>query len=205
MPEPKPLPPHIPFASSSSLIVGLPPEYHGKVDVYINDTVAIVPYFTGIILSLAACILLSFHLVFCPLSKFEPIPCDKAAAVAKLIAKGGLEETKQILGWLYDKRCLLISLPNSKTFSRIDSITDIIARGETTASKLETIIVRLNHVGYILPTARNFLSRLRKLQSAARFKLQIHIPKLVLKDLELWKTFLHTSNKGISMNLLTYL
>ena len=78
------------------------------------------------------------------------------------------------------------------------------AQGETTASELKTIIGRLNHVGYILPTARHFLIRLCKLQSAARFKRQIHIPKLVLKDLELWKTFLHTANKGISMNLLKY-
>ena len=113
MPEPKPLPPHIPFAPSKSLIVALPPEDHGKVDVYIDDTVAIGPCLPGIIPRLAACILLSFHLVFCPLSKFEPIPLNKAAAVAKLLAEGGLEETKQILGWLYDTGRLLISLPAS--------------------------------------------------------------------------------------------
>ena len=124
--------------------------------------------------------------------------------MAKLIAESGLEETKQILGLLYDTCRLLISLPASKTFAWIDSITDMIARGETTASELETIIGHLNHVGYILPTARHFLRRLHKMQSAARFKRQIHIPKLVFKDLELWKTFLYTSNKGISMNLLTY-
>ena len=204
MPEPKPPPLHIPFPPSKSLIFALPPEYHGKVDVYIDGTVAIGPDLPGIIPRLAACILLSFHLVFRPLSRFESIPRNEAAAVAKLISEGGLEETKQILGWLYDTRRLLISLPDSKTFTWIDSITDLIARGETTASELETIIGRLNHIGYILPTARHFLSRLRKLQSAARFKRQIHIPKQVLKDLELWKTFLYTSNKGISMNLLTY-
>ena len=80
----------------------------------------------------------------------------------------------------------------------------MITQGETTASELETIIGRLNHIGYILPTARHFLIRLRKLQSAARFKHQIHIPKLVIKELELWKNFLQTAKKGISMNLLTY-
>ena len=91
MPEPKPQPPHIPFTPARSLIVALPPEDHGKVDVYIDDTVAIGPDLPGIISRLAACILLSFHLVFHPLSKFESIPRDKAAAVAKLIAEGGLE------------------------------------------------------------------------------------------------------------------
>ena len=91
MSEPKPLPPHIPFAPAKSLIITLPPEDHGKVDFYIDDTVAIGPNFPGIISRLAACILLSFHLVFRPLSKFESIPRDKAAAVAKLIAEGGLE------------------------------------------------------------------------------------------------------------------
>ena len=106
MPEPKPLPLHITFAPAKSLIVAFPPEDHGKVDVYIDDTVAIGPDFPGIIPRLAACILFSFHLVFHPLSKFEPIPRNKAAAVAKLIAKGSLEETKQILGWLYNTRHL---------------------------------------------------------------------------------------------------
>ena len=108
------------------------------------------------------------------------------------------------MGWLYDTRCLLISLPDSQTIAWIDSITDLITRGETTSSDLETIIGRLNHVGYVLPTALHFLSRLRKLQSAARFKRKIYIPKLFLKDLKLWKKIFQTSNKGISMNLLTY-
>ena len=129
MPKPNPLPPHIHFDPARNLIVAFPPEYHGKVGVYINDTVAIGPYLPGIIQRLAACILISFHLVFRPLSKFEPIPCDEAAAVAKLIAEGNLEDTKRILGWLYNTRRLLISLPDSKTFAWIDSITDLIARG----------------------------------------------------------------------------
>ena len=90
IPEPKPLPPHIPFAPSKSLIVKLPLEDHGKVDIYIDDTVAIGPDLPGIIPRLSACILLSFHLVFRPLSKFESIPRDEAAAVSKLIAEGGL-------------------------------------------------------------------------------------------------------------------
>ena len=94
MPEPKPITPHIPFAPARSLIVALPPEDHVKVDVYIYDTVAIGQDLPGIIPRLAACILLSFHIVFHSLSIFEPTPCNKAAAVAKLIAKGGLEETK---------------------------------------------------------------------------------------------------------------
>ena len=80
------------------MIVALPPEDHGKVDVYIDDTVAIGPDLPGIIPRLAACILLAFHLVFRPLSTFEPIPRDEAAAIAKLIAEGGLEETKKMWG-----------------------------------------------------------------------------------------------------------
>ena len=105
----------------------MPPEHHGKVDVYSDDTVAIGPDLPGIIPILAACILISFCLAFHPLSKFEPVPRDEAAAVSKLISEGGLEETKQMLGWLYNTRCLLISLPDSKTFAWIDSITNMIA------------------------------------------------------------------------------
>ena len=98
MPEPKPVPPHIPFAPTKSLNVVLPPEDHGKVDVYIDDTFVIGPDLPNIIPRLASCNLLSFHLDSPPLSNFEPIPRDKAAAVAKLISEGGLEETKKIWG-----------------------------------------------------------------------------------------------------------
>ena len=76
IPEPKPLPLHIPFSPTKSLIVMMSPEDNGKFDVYINDTVAIGPYLPGTIPRIAACILLSFHLVFSPLSKFESIPCN---------------------------------------------------------------------------------------------------------------------------------
>ena len=54
MPETNPLPPNIPFSPAKSLLVALPPEDHGKVDVFIDDTVAIGPYLPGIIPILAA-------------------------------------------------------------------------------------------------------------------------------------------------------
>ena len=49
MSKPKPLPTHIPFALARSLIFALPPEDHGKVDIYIDDTVAIGPDLPDII------------------------------------------------------------------------------------------------------------------------------------------------------------
>jgi hypothetical protein len=36
------------------------------------------------------------------------------AALHKLSAEGRLEETKMILGWMWDFRCLTISLPIDK-------------------------------------------------------------------------------------------
>jgi len=65
------------------------------------------------------------------------------------------------------------------------------------------MIGHLNHVGYIIPTARHFLRRIRKLKTTSRFRRQINIPGQVLADIELWISFVKQSNKGISMNILT--
>jgi hypothetical protein len=43
----------------------------------------------------------------------EPIPCEEIPALTKLAAEAGLEETKTILGWFFEFRCLLVSLPRN--------------------------------------------------------------------------------------------
>ena len=72
--------------------------------------------------------LLAIHAVARPKHKDEPIPREEMAALAKLIAEAGLEETKVILGWFLDFRRLLISLPSNKFTAWTKSISDILKR-----------------------------------------------------------------------------
>jgi len=63
------------------------------------------------------------------------------------------------------------------------------------------MIGRFNHVGYIIPTTRYFLNRLRYLlQRCERYGIQ-HLKEWEKEDLKLWQQFLlHASKQGISFN-----
>ena len=204
LPTPSPLPDDIPFAPARETFVSIPAEDNGKVDCYIDDKLAMGLDLPGAIPRLENCILLALHIFFRPLSPVEPLPREEAAATAKLKAEGGLEEIKTFLGWVYNTRTLRISLPDHKFKAWSKDLESLLSSKTTTASSLESTIGRLNHVGYLIPTARHFLSRLRKLQKKAQFRRHTPIPNLVLEDIKLWGDFLRKANEGISMNLITF-
>ena len=130
--------------------------------------------------------------------------CHNVVAAAKLTAEGGLEEVKALLGWVFDTRRLLVSLPVNKLNCWTNEIFDIIVASEATYKQLDTIVGQLNHVGDIIPTARHFLSRIRNLKTKAHFKRTINVLQLVKADLELWLEFIKQANKGMSINFLMH-
>ena len=134
----------------------------------------------------------------------DAINPPRIIAFNKLIAEGAIEGQKIILGWLYDTRRLLISLPLDKWSNWSKDLLDLIKNKQTSFHDLDTLIGCLNHVGYIIPTARHFLSRICNLKYKAKFKRQVIIPGLVIKDLILWLSFLESAKNGISMNILSY-
>ena len=69
---------------------------------------------------------------------------------------------------------------------------------------MDSLIGRLNHVGYIIPQARHFLSRLRRLRDRTKNRRDTHIAKVCADDMDLWDAFLIQAHNGINMNLLTY-
>lgn len=73
------------------------------------------------------------------------------------------------------------------------------------SKQMEQMIGRLNHVGYILPQARFFLNRIRRLQ----YRCDKHGPQklslLEKTDMEFWKRFIRqASQTGVSMNLIAF-
>ena len=87
------------------------------------------------------------------------------AAKNKLTAEAGLTETKIILGWHWDLRRLIISLPFNKYTSWSASIMDMIVTGDVTTTYLEMTIGPLGHLALVIPFVHHFLSRLRELRT----------------------------------------
>ena len=85
--------------------------------MYINDTAIIGPDIPGNTYRLEAAIPLALHIFGRPLYISKPIPRHPIISISKLILESALEETKILLGYNYDTRRLLLSLPKHKIFA----------------------------------------------------------------------------------------
>ena len=85
------------------------------------------------------------------------------ATLHKLSAEGRLEETKMILGWMWDFWQLTISLPINKYMVWLALISRMITNKEMTLGNLDTTIGRLTHISMIIPFVHHFLSPLQEL------------------------------------------
>ena len=83
------------------------------------------------------------------------------ASRAKNISEAGAEEIKIILGWIFNFRNLTIALPDKKYVAWKVTILEILEAGNFSFKELEHMIVRLVHLGIVLPSICHFMSRLR--------------------------------------------
>jgi hypothetical protein len=144
---------NIPFAAGRELIIDIPVDPRGYADVYIGDTTGLTVDLPGTrnVNWLEAAIPLAIEVTARPNNENEPIPHEKMVAEEKLKAKGGLSETKIILGWLFNFRTLTVSLPEHKYIAWSNELKQLIRSRGTTKKQLESTIGRLGHVGYIIP------------------------------------------------------
>ena len=119
-------------------------------------------------------------------------------------SEGSLEETRVVLGWLYNTRTLCVSLPNPKFIAWTKTIQDIISKYKTKAKNLETLMGRLNHTASIIPLARHFLARTMYFYSNINAFARYQLCPNIHDDLKLHMRILQKARKGILMNLLTY-
>ena len=89
------------------------------------------------VIRLERAILLAIFTAARPKHPSEPIPREEMAALAKLIAEAGLEETKTILGWEFDFRRMLVSMLENKFTAWSEAISSILEKGVATAKELE--------------------------------------------------------------------
>ena len=81
---------------------------------------------------LEAAIPLAIEVAAWPDNVNEPIPRKAMVAKDKLLAEGGLSETKVILGWLFNFQTLTVSLPDHKFIAWIAAIQKMITPKCTT-------------------------------------------------------------------------
>ncbi len=109
----------------------------------------------------------------------------------KLKAEAGLSETKMILGWIFDFRQLLISLPKNKFIAWMTNINKLLVDRSSTAKELESTIGKLGHLALAFPGAHHFVLRcLRELHRLATHRHSIQLSDNCHKDLLLMLRFL---------------
>ena len=200
------LPDDVPLAKACKLIVDVPVDPRRSIDCYIDDTPGLTVDIPGTenASRLEAVIPLAIEVAARPDNVNEPIPRKTMVAKDKLAAEGGLSETKMILGWLFNFRTLIVSLPDHKFIAWTAAIQKMITSKRTTSKDLETTIGRMGHVGFVIPWVHHFLSRLRSLHYRCKNRRFITVNDICMKDLELMKEILEKAKNGIDMNLLAF-
>ena len=134
-------------------------------DCYIDDMIAVCLMVKDNMQRALNAIPLILDSLFRPIMSEEPVERNPILSVAKLLAEGGMDETKTILGWIVDTRGLILFHPsvNSKLLVlEIDSMLEFFTtKKPIDRTKLERLIGKLNNIAFLMPEGRFFLNRLR--------------------------------------------
>lgn len=144
--DPLSLPASIPFHQAKPLSVDIPENDHGKVDIYIDDSIGIAPDIRDSVIQVSKSIPLTIHSIARPLNLSDSLPRKDIISLKKFSAEGRMEETKIILGWLVNTRTLTISLPEDKHTRWSTDIKKLLAAPKARFKDIESLIRRLNHV-----------------------------------------------------------
>ena len=194
----------IAFGEGRDLVVDVPVNPRGQVDDYIDDLITLNLDLPGSDYNLRSerAVLLAIEVVARKIDSEEPIPRELLTALKKLIAEARPEELKIILGWLYNFRELIVSLPFNKSIAWSEAISAMLADEKVEAKVLESNIGRWVNVGMILPYVHHFLARMRTLlKKAKKRQSAVTIPEEVCLDLELMDTVINSLFQAIIMAL----
>jgi len=196
----------MPFAHGLELIVKIPIDPRGIHDIYNDDIINLTIDIPGTdhVARAKGAALLAMDATARPNHPEEPTPRESMDARDKLKAEAGPAESKVILGWNFDFRRLIISLPESKFFAWTTNVRHLLLNETTTAKELESTIGRLEHLALVVPGVHNFLNRLRDLQQMATHRRSIKINETCRNDLILMLNFFEIAKRGIDMNLIAF-
>ncbi len=149
--------------------------------------------------------MLAIHATARPVQENEPIPREEMEELNELFAEAAPEETKVILGWIFDFHRMKVSLPENKFIAWTTELKKILKSNRTSAKELEQNIGRFVHLGMVIPTVHHFLSCLCELQARAENRRSVSLNDDHVSDLRLILFLLQAVKEGIDINNITYL
>ena len=197
-------PPNEPFSRAKPLAINIPLR-ETMTDGYIDDAITFAVQLASNILRVQNALPLSVYTIFKPASPTESDIRADPLSLRKLQGDSTPSEEKLVLGWLLNTLSLSIHLPLDKAQFWITEIKQILRPQYRVKSKqIESTIGRLNHIGYILPHARYFLNRTRKLfKRCNKYGPQL-ITKAEHNDFLLWIKFIErAAQRGVHFNLIS--
>ena len=116
-----------------------------------------------------------------------------------------MEEQTIVLGWILNTRMLRISLPPNKHEKWMNEILRLVSLPKVQGKPLESILGSLNHVVNVYTLMRHFLGCIyQALYRANSSKGWTSFKNTEISDFHTILSFLDSSQKGISMNNLTF-
>ena len=196
-----------PLARARELIVNPKIDSFGLVDVFIDDIISVFPALSQEhVKKCSLAPLLALDATSRPVHPHEKVPRDPMLATEKAIAEGTPAETQIILGWKFDTRRLLISIPDDKhknwTRDTVAVLTSAARNRRIKHEDLEKLLGRLQHTAAILPEANHFLNRIRTAEMRAKQHGSTRLSTKTRHDLTYWLALLDQAHFGINMNLL---
>jgi hypothetical protein len=204
-PAPKLSTDEAPLAIACALAVRIPVKHTARVDCFIDDLINCFLDTESNRSRQPHVVPLAMHCTSRPhAGASEPITRRDILSGPKLIAEGTPAETQIVLGWVLDTHHLLIRLPDDKYDAWLQDLQEIRAKGVITYAKVDSLTGKLNHVAFLIPLARHFLTRFRALIDRSRpQEQQVTVSRQLALDAELWERFLLKAHQGISMNRVT--
>lgn len=204
-PSPVLLPDDAPLAQAMPMAVCIPTTVSARSDSFIYDLIRV---FLDTPLNREQephTVPLAIHVTSRPhAGDAEPVKRREIVSSPKLVAEGGPAEDQIVLGWILNRRTLLVILPSDKFEAWSSDLQLIIAKRKGTFRQLETTGGQLNHAAYIIPLSRHFLNRIRLWLKIRKHKNQaLSLTQHEIDDFDdfdLWVFFLSQARASISMN-----
>jgi hypothetical protein len=182
----------IPYSSAKEFDVFLPPDDFGKVDIFIDDSLAITIDLGHNRYRAIQSMLLAIHVLCQPMDPNEHVMREDCLSLSKLAEESQMSKKFTVLGWDINTRLLTIALPKKKFQRWNKDLDDIILRKKVSFALLESTIGHLNHAATACPLMRYFLGRVRLVLtnwdvSKTSKKVERYLLSQVLEDIKLWK------------------